>query len=164
MSKQKTQGNIPLSCRYVSGRHQQLNRRWWFDEESIGHRSNSDDSLSSGKEYPAPSVFSSIEADYFTTPGSAPRFNVESMAVDVFVDQYAIDWYLPGKILWYWPASWCLRNQYSCSDNDFVRRRSDSHASSWLDSVKKTNRGLERLRTEVLYPIVKSVFVRRTLG
>lgn len=64
-------------------------------------------SMPSGKEYSAPSVFTNIEADDFSTLISTPWFDAEALAVEGFVDQYAIDEHLPGDIPLDWIASWC---------------------------------------------------------
>lgn len=63
--------------------------------------------LPNGKKFPAPSVFSNIEADDFATLGGAPYFDVDALAVDGFVDQYAFDGFLPGNIPLEWTQSWC---------------------------------------------------------
>lgn len=51
---------------------------------------------SSGKKYLAPSAFTNVDADGFTTLGGYPWFDIEDLAVDGFVEQHSIDGYLPG--------------------------------------------------------------------
>lgn len=72
--------------------------------------------LPSGKKYLALSEFRNFDADDFTTLAGGPWFDTEVLSVDVLIDQYSFEGYLPGEIQLEWTRNWCWRNQCACSD------------------------------------------------
>lgn len=88
-------------------------------EEAASYRTMVDESTSevvsvkvlpTGKEFVAPSAFADVEADNFAVLGSAPWFEIDALAVEGFVDQYAMDGWLPGDIPLEWTWSLCWRH------------------------------------------------------
>lgn len=59
------------------------------------------------KDHPAPSTFVKVYSDDLATLGSAPWFEIEALVVDVFVDQYSIEGYLPRNLQLDLTRTWC---------------------------------------------------------
>lgn len=55
--------------------------------------------LPSGKEYAVPSSIGEISFEDFALLGEAPWFDLEALKADIFIHQYSVDGWLPGRIL-----------------------------------------------------------------
>lgn len=80
------------------------------------------------------------------------------------MDQDAVDGWIPGDIPLKWNRSLSWRNEDACADRDVVSRRNERFSACRQDFSEKVTRGLERLRTEILCPVGKSIYVNCTLG
>lgn len=54
--------------------------------------------LTSEKAFTVPSFFEDVDADNFLVLGSAPRFDIDVLVVEWFVDQHETDGWLAGDI------------------------------------------------------------------
>lgn len=59
---------------------------------------------------------------------------------------------------------WAWSNQYSCRDENVVKRRGENIANVPREFYEKEIRGLKRKRTDVLCPVGESMFLHRTCG
>lgn len=75
-------------------------------------------SLTTGKEYTSPAVLENVDADDYMSFDSVPWFDNKALAVECFVEQYAVDGCLPGELPLGWIRSWAWRNHCTCHDDD----------------------------------------------
>lgn len=66
--------------------------------------------LPSGKASLAPCTFYGIAANEYTVLGSALWLDIDALCVDEFIEEYAIDGWLPGDGQSEWTRAWCWRN------------------------------------------------------
>lgn len=83
--------------------------------------------------------------------------------MDGCVDQYVFDAFLTGDIPLQWTRSGGWRNQYAFSDNYFSLCLEDLLRASSKDLSENSIRGLDKLRTYVLFFMCGAIFIHQML-
>lgn len=91
-----------------------------------------------------------------------PRFDIQALDEDGFVDLYVVNGWLPGDVPLEWMRSCEWGNQFACYDGDLVKQRGESLNNIRAEFCEKTICEVERLRTEVLCPVAEAMLVHCT--